>query len=306
MQRAAMWVGAWPLVAAAVVWAAAAAPKVAKPPTEEELKKVEAAAAAQAPAKPAQPRKVLVWGRMAAHDPNVICARTMEILGRKTGAFTAVVSEAPDDLAPEKLAAFDALVMNNVHEREPFLPADLKSLPADAQQAAAKKKEAIQRGILDFVSGGKGLAGIHAATAAFQTWPEYGEMIGGYYGGHLTQEVPLKVEDPKSPLCAMFDAKGFRITDEIYIPKDPYSREKVRVLLSLDLAQMDDPAKRPDKDYAISWVREYGKGRVFYCALGHAAPTYWNPAVLRHFLAGVQYALGDLKADATPSAKATK
>jgi type 1 glutamine amidotransferase len=65
---------------------------------------------------------------------------------------------------------------------------------------------------------------------------------------------------------------------------------------------MDDPGKRPDKDYAISWVREYGKGRVFYCALGHAAPTYWNPAVLKHFLAGIQFAIGDLKAEAKPVA----
>jgi hypothetical protein len=74
--------------------------------------------------------------------------------------------------------------------------------------------------------------------------------------------------------------------------------------MSLDLREMPDPGKRPDKDYAVSWVREYGKGRVFYCVLGHAATTYWNPLVLRHFLAGIQFAIGDLKADAAPVAGA--
>lgn len=60
---------------------------------------------------------------------------------------------------------------------------------------------------------------------------------------------------------------------------------------------------RSDDDFAISWIHTFGEGRVFYCALGHVHPTYWNPAVLKHWLSGVQYALGDLEADATPSAR---
>ncbi|HUT01866.1 MAG TPA: ThuA domain-containing protein, partial [Phycisphaerae bacterium] len=69
------------------------------------------------------------------------------------------------------------------------------------------------------------------------------------------------------------------------------------------LGKMKDPGKRPDKDYAVSWVRTYGKGRVFYTTLGHCEKTYLDPTFLRHVLAGVQFALGDLKADATPGAK---
>ncbi len=60
---------------------------------------------------------------------------------------------------------------------------------------------------------------------------------------------------------------------------------------------------RPDDDFAISWIHQYGHGRVFYCALGHWHQSFWNPAVLQHWLAGLQFALGDLDADATPSAK---
>ncbi|HYV36701.1 MAG TPA: ThuA domain-containing protein, partial [Gemmataceae bacterium] len=60
--------------------------------------------------------------------------------------------------------------------------------------------------------------------------------------------------------------------------------------------------KREDNVYPISWVSTFGKGRTFYCSLGHRDDIYWNPAVLGHYLAGFQYALGDLEADATPTA----
>jgi len=281
---------------------ALAAQMVVRTPTAAELAKVEQAAPREPAAKPAQPRKVLVWGRLGAHDPNAIVAETLKILGKKSGAFEAVVSEDPAALLPDALKPFDAILMNNVHQPDPFLPADLKTLPPEEQAKLVKQNEAIHKAVLEFVSGGKGIAGIHAATAAFQKWPEYGEMMGGYYGGHMAGDVAIRPEDPASPLVAAFSGKTFRITDEIYFAKEPYSRTKVRVLLGLDLKEMDDPAKRPDKDYAISWIRQYGKGRVFYCALGHASSTYWNPAVLRHFLAGIQFVIGDLKADATPLA----
>ena len=52
--------------------------------------------------------------------------------------------------------------------------------------------------------------------------------------------------------------------------------------------------------YPISWCDEYGEGRIFYCSLGHRDEIFWNPVVLQHYLAGIQFALGDLEADATP------
>jgi len=104
-------------------------------------------------------------------------------------------------------------------------------------------------------------------------------------------------------LNAAFDGKPFVIADEIYQFGAPYSRDKLRVLLSLEPAKID-PAKpgikRTDDDFAISWVRQYGKGRVFYCSLGHRDEIFWNPQILAHYLAGIQFALGDLSADAAP------
>ena len=59
--------------------------------------------------------------------------------------------------------------------------------------------------------------------------------------------------------------------------------------------------KRKDGFYPVSWISAYGKGRTFYCSLGHRDEIYHNPYVLEHYLAGFQYILGDLAADATPA-----
>jgi hypothetical protein len=60
------------------------------------------------------------------------------------------------------------------------------------------------------------------------------------------------------------------------------------------------PIREKDQDFPMSWIRTEGKGRIFYSALGHNAQLFENAALLQHFLAGIQYALGDLKADARP------
>jgi uncharacterized protein len=269
-------------------------------PTEDEVKRMEAAAPAEPQVQPAQPRKVLVWGHPYTHEPVPFASKALEVLGRKSGAYEAVVSDDPTMLLPEKLGQFDALVMNNIHERTPFLPRNLAELPADERAAAEKQAAAIQDSILAFVRGGKGLVGIHAATAALQDWAEYGDLMGGFYTGHITEDVPVKLDEPDHPINACFGGQGFRLRDEIYFLSEPKPRAKYRVLLSLDLSQMADPGQRPDKDYVISLVRTYGKGRVFYCSLGHASDVYWNAAILRHFLAGIQFAIGDLPAEARP------
>jgi hypothetical protein len=94
------------------------------------------------------------------------------------------------------------------------------------------------------------------------------------------------------------------VSDEIFQFRAPYARDRVRVLLSIDTERTDmNPSRRflperaRDRDFPVSWVRRYGEGRVFYCSLGHNPQTFWNPAILRHYLAGIQYALGDLAAD---------
>ena len=263
-------------------------------------RKIEAAAPDAAPAKPAKPRKVLVYGRVPTHPESVAaCFAAMPILGKKSGAFEAVVSGDPAMFLPESLAKFDAVVMNNTHEAFPLRPQNFNQLPQDQQKAAIEREVVLKKSLLDFVANGKGLVGIHGAACSVR-WPEYLELVGGAYGTHITERVWVKAEEPKHPLCAPLAGKSFEVHDEIYIFKEPYARGKLRVLMSLDLDKTADPKKRPDNDYAVSWVRPYGKGRVFYCSLGHVPEVYCHPVVLRHYLAGIQFAIGDLKAESQP------
>lgn len=265
--------------------------RVDQPVTDEQIKKVEAALPAQATVKPAQPRKLLIltWTKGARHASIPLAAKALELLGKKTGAWEAAITNDIADCTAANLAKYDALC-------------------SDQCTGALSDDEAIKKALLDYVAGGKGWVGVHAATDV-RAWkfPEYHEMIGGVFAGHPFKHISVKLDDPAHPLSAAFDGKGFEITDEIYTFRDPYSREKLRVLLSIDWESCGPlgGANREDNDYALGWVKSYGKGRVFYCAFGHQEPVWYNPAVLRFYLDGIQFALGDLKADTTPSAKLT-
>ncbi len=148
----------------------------------------------------------------------------------------------------------------------------------------------------------------------YGTWPAFNKMIGGYFKFHWVypQHIVYKIDDPNSPLTAMFK-DGFSINDETYtFGVKSWSRENVHVLTSVDYSKMSDEDKakedypRADHDYGLSWIRREGKGRVFYMAHGHAEEVYANKQLLAHLLAGIQYALGDLKADDKPSAEEGK
>jgi type 1 glutamine amidotransferase len=144
------------------------------------------------------------------------------------------------------------------------------------------------------------------------TWPDFNTLIGGYFKFHWLdpQLITVKIDDPKSPLTAMFKGQEFQIRDEIYtMGAKSFSRANVHVLTSIDYGKMSAEDKalesnpRADHDYGLSWIRREGQGRVFYEALGHSERIYANRAILEHLLAGMQYAIGDLKADDSPSAK---
>jgi len=142
-------------------------------------------------------------------------------------------------------------------------------------------------------------------------WPEWNRIIGGYFKFHWLdpQEIVYKIDDPKSPLTQMLKP-GFIVHDETYTyNQDSFSRTNVHVLTSIDYDKMspEDKAKesgqRTDHDYALSYIRREGKGRLFYMAHGHHERNYAVTPLLEHLLAGIQYAAGDLKADDSPSAK---
>jgi type 1 glutamine amidotransferase len=271
------------------------------------IKKQDAAVPTEAPAKPAKARKLLVYME-TTYDPHPLAEGGLAIkkMGEKTGAYEVTLTDDLKIFTPETLAQFDGIFMNNTVGDHPRTP--------EGKQA-----------LLDYIKAGHGFMGTHSTTDSNHAWDEYFNMLGGEFWGHPFREISVKNEDPKNPVNAAFDSKGFAIDDEIYVMRVPnfdsnknrgpefcYSRDKLHVLLSIDNDNSrlgkPDPSKAPyrkDADYAVSWVKTYGNGRVFYCSLGHDRMDWANPMLLKHYLAGIQYALGDLKADDTPSAKLT-
>ena len=126
----------------------------------------------------------------------------------------------------------------------------------------------------------------------------------------------VKIDDPNSPLTKSFGAASFEHTDEFYHFPDssPYTREKQHILLSLDVEKSDMATggkfclecTRKDQDYGLAWIKTYGKGRTYFTPLGHTTIMYTDKRWTEHMLAAIQYILGDLDADATPSAKLAK
>jgi type 1 glutamine amidotransferase len=142
---------------------------------------------------------------------------------------------------------------------------------------------------------GKGFVGVHAALDTNYKWPEYGEMIGGWFNDHpwTTFWAPIIVEDPNFPAVHHFP-KEFTKYDEIYQAKE-WSREKVNVLMRLDENKIDlaNPrVKRTDKDFAVAWSKMYGKGRVFYSTLGHTNQSWNDPDIQKMYFEAIKWVLG--------------
>jgi type 1 glutamine amidotransferase len=373
-------------------------------PQPEHVTAMMAALPDKAPVKPKHARKVLVLGKAAGfvHSSIPLAGRTIEEIGKKTGAWTTTITYDPADINDANLKQYDAI----------FLASTTGAFLDDANDAAATA--ARRKALLDFVRGGKGLAGVHAASDSYHrssvqsgrgggnfnfqvlpiltlvmgqgdknndqrisreeftaladawydkldtdksgriaqadfapryagltppaappaprepgdngqapatqlgadtqigTWPEFNKMIGAFFKFHWNdgQPITVKLDEPKHPLNAPFKSQELVVVDETYtFGRDTYSRENLRVLTSINYDKMSakDKAKeqypRADGDYALSWIRREGKGRVFYEAFGHNEKIYAIKPLLEHITAGMQYVLGDLQCDDSPSVK---
>jgi uncharacterized protein len=269
----------------------------------EQKARVDEAVPRKAPAKPRQPRRILVTNlsirdgkpvRGSSYATIAVGNYAIEQMGKLTGAYEAVFNDDIEMFRPANLKQFDAICFNNT----------VGVLFDDAE---------LRKSLLDFIESGKGFVGIHDAIATFvqypkyDQWREFGRMLGGTEsGGHPWngEVMTMRVEDPGNPINAGFGGKDFQIADQAFQLQEPVLRDYMHVLLSIDADKTGLPPNRrilpvrkEDMDFPMSWIRRHGKGRVFYTGLGHSAQVFWNAPLLQHLLAGIQYALGDLQAD---------
>lgn len=286
----------WVLLGVCLTGTLVAAGPVTWPPVPADwVARIRAAVPDRPPTSPARPRRLLCFYRCDGfqHDAIPYGNKLLELAAEKTGAFSVDFTQDYAVFTPEGLQPYDAIFFNNTTGLNPT-PDQRKAL-------------------LDFVRGGKGICGNHSATDNFNSWPEGRELMGGWFAGHPFSRITVKNEWPLSPLTTSFARADFKYSDEIYVQRPPYSRDRLRVLLSIDYANSPEVkrtvagmAKKPreDDDYALAWIQRCGDGRSFYVEFGHVHECFSHPAIVPFYLAGLQYALGDLPADDTPSSQA--
>jgi type 1 glutamine amidotransferase len=247
-------------------------------------------------AAPKKARKLLVIESLEGMSHNTIPLTNVMIqrMGEKTGAWTTVFSNDLNNLRYPKVKEYDAVFLNSIVGE--FLP-----------------DPAMRADLVRYVNEGGGMGGIHGTPWASRNWDEFAEMIGAQSAPHRIENGILKVYDKENPIVRPFNYENLPFREEYYRFEDSGNGrlrwDKVRVLLVVDLdekvpASTDKPwtgYTRPDKVYPVAWIRDYGKGRVFYNSMGHMNETFMKPEIVGHFLAGMQYILGDIEANATPN-----
>ncbi len=238
-----------------------------------------ALAAACAVDAPAATKKLLVFTQSKGfvHNPvkrgtNELCLteQTLTEIGSTSGVFEVTCSQdAAKALTRENLKNFDAVLF--------YTTGDLLS------------KEEDRDALTEFVKSGKAFIGVHSAADTYPGYKGYIEMLNANFDGHPWGSGTLCTftnHEPTHPIVAMYPAE-FQHKDEIYQYKF-YEPGAVRVLLSLDMAK-----NKPQMPWhvPVSWVRDYGSGRVFFTNLGHNDATWKDAKFHAHLLAGIRWAM---------------
>ncbi len=224
------------------------------------------AAEVRAQAPPADRLQVLFLGDDGHHEPH---ARAKSILPAFSGAgIDLFYTDDPADLRPDVLAPYHAIVLYNNH------------LTVTPEQLAA---------LLSFVERGGGLVAVHCASASFQNAEAFVQVIGGAFKSHGTGTVRVERLAPDHPAIA--GVPTWESWDETYVHTrhNPVNRTVLEV------------RREGSHEEPWTWVRPYGKGRVFYTAWGHDERTWETDGFRQLLMRGVRWAAGDWGLEASPS-----
>ncbi len=201
--------------------------------------------------------KVLFLGDNAGHRPAERFKQLQPVLAKRGIELT--YTDKLDDLNAKTLGAYDALMIYANHTK--IAPEQEKAL-------------------LEYVASGKGFVPVHCASYCFLNSPKYIEMVGAQFKSHNAGTFRTEVVKADHELMKGF--KSFRSWDETYVHTK--HNEKGRTVLEV---RAEGELKEP-----WTWVREQGKGRVFYTAWGHDQRTWGHPGFHNLLERGVLWACG--------------
>lgn len=262
-----------------------------------------AASAAEAAGK-----KVLIFGNTlgfrhgdAIKDGSPILEQIAKGLG-----YEPVVTEDPAVLDPEAIKQWDLLIFNNTTGD----PTAERKLVREEVDKEGRKKPVYQtlqhperrKALIERIKGGAGWIGIHSAADSLYDFPEYNEMVNGWFAGHpWSGKVQVTIEEPDHPLMKPFGKGPWEVSDEIYQFRN-YDRSRARILMSIRRPSVEAyRGNRKDRDYATCWISRFGKGRVMYQAHGHAGNVFKMPEFQEHMKLAIQWAIGDIEVPVEPS-----
>lgn len=267
------------------------------------IEKIESIAPNRAEVTPKKARKVLVFDLRTGFDHWVTphTDEVIKILGRKTGAFEVDITDDIYAFEAKNLKQYDAIFLNNNCSKGPQRNMFLDVLIENSDLSETERVEIankLEANLIKYVSKGGGLMVIHGAIVMQNSSKAFGEMVGGSFDYHPAhQKVTLKLVDSGHPLVKAFNGEVFVHEDEPYLFNNAYTKKNFRPLLYMNTSELK--TKKPiDEDIKyVSWIKKHGKGRVFYVSPSHSAQSFENASLLKFYLDGAQYVLGDLKCD---------
>lgn len=276
--------------------------------SDEWVQKIEKLAPAKPEVQPKKHHKVLVFSLFTGFNHWVVphTDAVMKVLAKKTGAFEVEFSNDIYRFEMKNLKNYDAVVLNNNCSVGPRRDLLLDVLDKEAgltdDQRKAKAAE-LESNLIEYVKKGGGLMVVHGAIVMQNNSMPFSEMVGGSFDYHpVQQEVTLELCEPNHPLVKAFVGKSFVHVDEPYLFNKAYAQKNFRPLLYMDTDKLTKKTKEIDEKIKyVSWIKKFGKGRVFYVSPSHNAQSFEDVRLLKFYLDGTQYVLGDLKCDDSPA-----
>lgn len=145
-----------------------------------------------------------------------------------------------------------------------------------------------QKAFEQYIKGGGGYVGVHAATDTEYEWPWYGKLVGAWFINHPHQQVATLNVMNRNTIATKHLPEIWKRKDEWYNFKD--ISKDIKVLITIDESTYQGGKNAPV--HPMAWYHDFDGGRSFYTELGHVEESYADPLFLQHLLGGIQYAMG--------------